>query len=143
MDRGRSRVAKISHHYFRIARLLPGFSWVRGYFQIIFRFLGVSANMGNMEFLRKGLRVLVYELLGCRSGELPLKGRKGCVEPNRRVRMEEGNMPQYSHWRTYIAEFVHTMGIPENEKQACIAYLVSWYKRRVLHRIKREEYEAI
>ncbi|UZO33255.1 hypothetical protein 20Sep418_00138 [Pseudomonas phage 20Sep418] len=25
MDRGRSRVAKISHHYFRIARREPGF----------------------------------------------------------------------------------------------------------------------
>ncbi|UOL47928.1 hypothetical protein vBPaerPsCh_97 [Pseudomonas phage vB_Paer_PsCh] len=29
------------------------------YFQIIFRFLGVSANMGNMKFLRKRLRMLV------------------------------------------------------------------------------------
>ncbi|QYC95181.1 hypothetical protein [Pseudomonas phage PhL_UNISO_PA-DSM_ph0034] len=57
--------------------------------------------------------------------------------------MKIGNGAEYEHWLANTKEFVSQMDATEIEKAACIAYLVSWYQRRVLHRIKREEYEAI
>ncbi|QGK90299.1 hypothetical protein QE345_gp090 [Pseudomonas phage vB_PA45_GUMS] len=57
--------------------------------------------------------------------------------------MKIDNGSAYAYWLADIKEFVSQMDATEIEKRACIAYLISWYQRRVLHRIKREEYEAI
>ncbi|AGS81773.1 hypothetical protein PAK_P100093 [Pseudomonas phage PAK_P1] len=57
--------------------------------------------------------------------------------------MKIDNGGEYAYWLADIKEFVSQMDATEIEKRACIAYLISWYQRRVLHRIKREEYEAI
>ncbi|QDF15618.1 hypothetical protein QE328_gp080 [Pseudomonas phage vB_PaM_EPA1] len=57
--------------------------------------------------------------------------------------MKIDNGGEYAYWLADIKEFVSQMDATEIEKRACIAYLIGWYQRRVLHRIKREEYEAI
>jgi len=57
--------------------------------------------------------------------------------------MKVDNSSVYEYWLANIKEAISLVDAAESEKKACIADLVSWYQRRVLHRIKREEYEAI
>lgn len=57
--------------------------------------------------------------------------------------MEENKMNRYAYWLSNIKEFVSKLDITDDEKKARVDELAGWYERRVLHRIKREEYEAI
>ncbi|WBW49092.1 hypothetical protein PB31_60 [Pseudomonas phage vB_PaeM_B31] len=57
--------------------------------------------------------------------------------------MEEKKMNRYAYWLSNIKEFVSKLDITDDEKKARVDELAGWYERRVLHRIKREEYEAI
>ncbi|ALA12014.1 hypothetical protein vBPaerPsIn_97 [Pseudomonas phage vB_Paer_PsIn] len=57
--------------------------------------------------------------------------------------MGEDKMGADSYWELAIKQVAHGMNIAERERQILIADLISWYERRILHRVKREEYEAI